>query len=552
MNTYSKGGANALCIPCKAGEATDSKQSKCFGVNDLFEEIKKDLTAQKEKQNDLSIKNSRLWQKEQIRMQHDKLLARRKNADNKKEKDSCEKEQTDGTVIFPAIEISSEIEKIEDTTCIDTNRDEMLKSFCSFTSDLDRLFRDEGIKNQTSQQFWPNICCKERRDKILEACVDPTNKINRANIIPFALSQGGDFSRHNLYAEVVDSIKKNGYIHEGMLALIKSLESINTPQKDIVKKSIDAFFDEVSLCGPRIVDNPANDEHKLCELFIPYHHSMKSFYKVLANLYINPIPAQQASSFLETTETSLRKRQLITNRVGKKNNMQQIMQAKPKISTTDLAKAQCVHSKGGSKWTKEELKHKKELFCTGYKHLDLSNKEIKNIAIHYLKHDLPSYDDKQMFTLSNTLRYHIEDGSCPAAPLFTARDISIEQVNMDTLGKEKEWVAVIQLNSKDENGYLQSELPNCQSSDYLIGAKVTVKVYEDTDRCCDGLKDYKKCKSKVWCTKENLIKFQDKDHHHYSKDLSLEGTQYRMESLYGGKRRRRLLSYTRRKRGSGC
>ena len=76
MNTYSKGGANALCIPCKAGEVTDSKQSKCFGVNDLFEEIKKDLTAQKEKQNDLSIKNSRLWQKEQIRMQHDELLAK--------------------------------------------------------------------------------------------------------------------------------------------------------------------------------------------------------------------------------------------------------------------------------------------------------------------------------------------------------------------------------------------------------------------------------------------------------------------------------------------
>jgi hypothetical protein len=44
-------------------------------------------------------------------MQHDKLLARRKNADNKKEKDSCKQEQIDGTVIFPAIEISSEIEK---------------------------------------------------------------------------------------------------------------------------------------------------------------------------------------------------------------------------------------------------------------------------------------------------------------------------------------------------------------------------------------------------------------------------------------------------------
>ena len=47
-----------------------------------------------------------------------------------------------------AIEISNEIEKIEDTTCTDTNRDELLKSFCSFTSDLDELFRLQGIKKQ--------------------------------------------------------------------------------------------------------------------------------------------------------------------------------------------------------------------------------------------------------------------------------------------------------------------------------------------------------------------------------------------------------------------
>ena len=283
MNTYSKGGANALCIPCKAGEVTDSKQSKCFGVDDLFEEIKKDLTAQKEKQNDLSIKNSRLWQKEQIRMQHDELLARRKNADNKKEKDSCKQEREDGTVIFPAIEISSEIEKIEDTTCIDTNRDEMLKSFCSFTSDLDRLFRDEGVKNQTSQQFWPNICCKERRDKILEACVDPTNKINRANIIPFALSQGGDYSRHNLYVEVTDSIKKDGYINSGMIKLIKSLKP---ERKDRIIEKVNSFFDDISLCGPRIVDSPG-EESKLCQLFIPYRHAMKNFYNVVAELLDN-------------------------------------------------------------------------------------------------------------------------------------------------------------------------------------------------------------------------------------------------------------------------
>ena len=57
--------------------------------------------------------------------------------------------------------------------------------------------------------------------------------------------------------------------------------------------------------------------------------------------------------------------------------------------------------------------------------------------------------------------------NCPAAPLFTPKDISIQQVNMDTLGKEKEWVAVVNLNTEEKNSYLQSELQYCKVRDYL-------------------------------------------------------------------------------------
>ena len=76
--------------------------------------------------------------------------------------------------------------------------------------DLDNLFQIQSIDKE-AKTFWPNICCKERRDKTLEACEDPNGEINRTNIIPFALSQGGDYSRHNLYVEVTDTIKNNGY-----------------------------------------------------------------------------------------------------------------------------------------------------------------------------------------------------------------------------------------------------------------------------------------------------------------------------------------------------
>ena len=59
-------------------------------------------------------------------------------------------------IIFPAIEIENEIEKNQDTTCLDTNRDEFLKSFCSFTSDLDDLFNIQNIPKK-AKSFWPNI-----------------------------------------------------------------------------------------------------------------------------------------------------------------------------------------------------------------------------------------------------------------------------------------------------------------------------------------------------------------------------------------------------------
>ena len=101
----------------------------------------------------------------------------------------------------------------------------------------------------------------------------------------------------------------------------------------------------------------------------------------------------------------------------------------------------------------------KKSHCTGYKHIDLSTTNIKNIAIHYLKDDISSEYQKYMLNLEESLRYDIKDNGCPAAPLFTANDISLQQVNMDTLGKKKEWVAVVNLNTQSKNGYLQSMMP---------------------------------------------------------------------------------------------
>jgi hypothetical protein len=269
---------------------------------------------------------------------------------------------------------------------------------------------------------------------------------------------------------------------------------------------------------------------------------MTGFYHLIEKIFYQPLHMQESSSFLQTMENALHTRQHNgRKRLGKNTNtnMQQIMQAKP-AAKAPKAEQQCNHEVTSTKWTSDNLVEMKDTYCTGYKHLDLSTTDVKNIAIHYLKNDL-KYDDKKMFSLKQALRYDIKDSSCPAAPLFTANDISIQQVNMDTIGKEKEWVAVVNLNTQDKNGYLQSELPYCKLKPYLIGAEVQVKAYVDNDGCCDGWRDYNKCKEKDdGKCKPKLIELK-----HFSKNVEVTGTDYNVKDV---NRRRQLLQG----RASGC
>ncbi len=542
-NTYSNGGLNARCEKCEAPKFTNTDRTKCINSADLFSEMQKQLDKQKEDTNDLSIKNSRLWQTEKVRTRHDEIMKNRQSKDNKLEKKTCKTERKKRSIIFPAIEVSNEIEDKEDTTCIDTNRDELLKSFCSFRMDLDNLFQIQNIDKE-AKQFWPNICCKERRDKTLEACEDPNGEINRTNIIPFALSQGGDYSRHNLYVEVTDTIKNNGYLHNGMLNLLDTLPHVNNEKKRNANQLVNSFFQGISLCGPRIIDAPnANDDVKLCELFFSYHHSMKTFYKLIENLYVTPMPPQASSLFLETMEQSLLNRQVSfkTNRLGKDGTnslslnpnigLAKVMTSKSKNANMN----ETTKCKGGSKPT--NFNNMKKTFCKGSNSIDLSNANIKNIAIYYLKDEISSHYNYSMISVKNKIRYDVVDTSCPSK-LFDAKDISIQQVAMDTFGKDKEWVAVIQLNTEDKNGYLQSELPYCHAKQYLIGAHVKVKTYIDDTNCCNDYRDVNMCKTYDGCEKQ-LLKMKDMNDRHFSRDVTLTGSDYVIEDTHHYKRRRR-------------
>ena len=74
--------------------------------------IKETVDKQKEETNDLSIKNSRLWAKEQIRLEHDKLVLQRKDEDNDNERKQCATEVTEGTIVFQPLKYQLKLKKM--------------------------------------------------------------------------------------------------------------------------------------------------------------------------------------------------------------------------------------------------------------------------------------------------------------------------------------------------------------------------------------------------------------------------------------------------------
>ena len=520
-------GGDGKCEQCSGGSKPSWERDRC-----IFPFIEAEIMRIKEEQNDLSFKNARLWQRENIRMKHDKLMTKRSERDGQSEHDFCRNEKKDRVVVFPAVDVTNEIEDVEDTTCIDTNRDEMLKAFCNFRMDLDGLLQIKGIK-QNAASFFPNICCKERRGSILGACEDPTGKTKREDIIPFALSQGGRYSWHNLYAEVSDTLKKDGYLHSGMMEVLEALkDQMKDEEADGLKSRINAFFKEVSLCGPRIVKEPGtHGERQLCQLFFPYSHVLVHFYNALEGLW------SPADSFLEEGGTArlgkaMRRRQWNAMPFTRKTPLQNTMLQK-QMRGTNPPNQQCLK---GSKFKVSELPGMKRMFCRGINHIDTTNPTIKNVALYYLEPDL-KHTDKGMLHLKHSLRYEVKDAQKCPSKLFGAEDISIQHVEMNGHGSKKGWAAVIKLNT-NEGGYLKSEMPKCNTENYLPSNELTVKVYQDEygDSCCKGSKDFEKCEKTNRC---KLKELKDRGGLHFSKIVEVTGTVCTVENPRA--RRRRLL-----------
>ena len=131
---------------------------------------------------------------------------------------------------------------------------------------------------------------------------------------------------------------------------------------------------------------------------------MRLFYDLIENLYAGPFLPKQESSFIETMEQSLLNRQFSSKKIRLgKNERKQInpqlgMAMKSKEKETKKSNAENKNQKcsGGAKFSPSESAEKKPLFCKGSSHLDLSNSNIKNIAIYYLQDDISKHYTQRM------------------------------------------------------------------------------------------------------------------------------------------------------------
>ena len=100
QNTFSEGGQDVKCKSCLIPKLLNKDWSKCLNPFDLIDEVKKDLEKEKENKRFIHEKLTSMA-KEQIRLEHDKIMVNRRRKDNNNEKKQCENELK-GVQSFPS------------------------------------------------------------------------------------------------------------------------------------------------------------------------------------------------------------------------------------------------------------------------------------------------------------------------------------------------------------------------------------------------------------------------------------------------------------------
>ena len=222
----------------------------------------------------------RSWVDDDVRKDYEAL--RQRNAEKKEydETMNCRDEEKHGMALLSTFKLGMD-EEVDETTCANKNREILIGKFCNFRRRLDVVLKD---RKTSGKELFPNICCKEDKYDDLVKCQDPTGKVKRHEIVPFALSQGGNFTKVNLYGELVDTLKKDGYLYNGFMDALKLVK-----RSEALQQIVEANFDSASLCGPRLFTLPRHPEIHLCQMFHPYGELFEDFLTSFTSLMASPV-----------------------------------------------------------------------------------------------------------------------------------------------------------------------------------------------------------------------------------------------------------------------
>jgi len=208
-----------------------------------------------------------------------------------------EKERLAYGVLRTGIIVPSDAE-IDNKYCLNENRNRLISSFCNFRPRFIKLLQEKlyprlpSTPKYTGRDLWPNICCKKDNFQSLKTCNDASGKVPRSHIVPFALAQGGNLTVKNVYGEIVDMLKKDGYLQTGMKKVVDGIKN-----GDKLKAKLNSLFETTLLCGPREFGLPTNEAIRLCELFYPYEHMLGTYYNEV-NALLEPLQRRRRRRIL--------------------------------------------------------------------------------------------------------------------------------------------------------------------------------------------------------------------------------------------------------------
>ena len=309
-----------VCSKCGPNEIAAKGSSECFSPSSLKKQFTSSMDAitsrqggiikavalsnaksneVKQKAKGLVAKLSLDWATADVIMEAQKLRDQLAQLPEYNVSHHCqeEKERLAYGVLRTGIIVPQDAE-IDNKYCLNENRNRLISSFCNFRPRFIKLLQEKlypklpSSPKYTGRELWPNICCRKDNFQDLKSCDDPTGKVPRSHVVPFALTQGLNLTAENLYGEIVDIIKKDGYLQQGMSKAIDGIKD-----SDKLKTKLNNLFGETLLCGPREFGLPTNEAIRLCELFYPYEHMLGMYYNEV-NALLKPLQRRRRRRIL--------------------------------------------------------------------------------------------------------------------------------------------------------------------------------------------------------------------------------------------------------------